>query len=101
MITARDGTIHFDLSGDIIPPSESTPPPESRVTSTSPATGKREIITYAEMDRRQRENVLAAMEETGWRIYGPHGAAALLGIKPTTLASRIRKMGLKKPDLSR
>jgi transcriptional regulator with GAF, ATPase, and Fis domain len=37
------------------------------------------------------------LRETGWRIRGPHGAAARLGLKPTTLESRIRKLGLIRP----
>jgi len=44
--------------------------------------------------RAQIEQVL---HETSWRIRGPHGAAARLGLKPTTLESRIRKLGLARP----
>ena len=33
-----------------------------------------------------------------WKIYGAGGAAELLGIKPTTLVSRIQKMGIMKPQ---
>jgi formate hydrogenlyase transcriptional activator len=40
------------------------------------------------------------LHETAWRIRGPHGAAARLGLKPTTLESRIRKLGLTRPDTS-
>ena len=40
---------------------------------------------------------LAALDQTGWRIRGPAGAAALLGLQPTTLESRIKKLGLKRP----
>ncbi len=41
--------------------------------------------------------ILAALDQTGWRIRGPAGAAALLGLKPTTLESRLKKLGLKRP----
>ncbi len=57
-----------------------------------------EPVPYAELRRRERDNLLAALRITGWKIYGAGGAAELLGVKPTTLASRIQKMGLKKPD---
>ncbi len=50
--------------------------------------------TLAASERRQ---ILAALEQTGWRIRGPAGAAALLGLKPTTLESRIKKLGLQRP----
>ena len=43
-----------------------------------------------------RPDPLAAGDQTGWRIRGPAGAAALLGLKPTTLESRIKKLGLKR-----
>jgi len=45
----------------------------------------------------ERGQILAALEQTGWRIRGPAGAATLLGLKPTTLESRIKKLGLQRP----
>ena len=45
----------------------------------------------------ERTQILAALAQTGWRIRGPAGAAALLGLKPTTLESRIKKLGLQRP----
>jgi transcriptional regulator with GAF, ATPase, and Fis domain len=50
--------------------------------------------TLADAERTQ---ILAALEQTGWRIRGPNGAATLLGLKPTTLESRIKKLGLQRP----
>jgi formate hydrogenlyase transcriptional activator len=47
-----------------------------------------------------RDQVEQVLHETGWRIRGPHGAAARLGVKPTTLESRIRKLGLARPGFS-
>ena len=44
----------------------------------------------------ERAQILAALDQTGWRIRGSAGAAALLGLKPTTLESRIKKLGLKR-----
>lgn len=54
------------------------------------ASGK--IMTYAEMKKIERENVIAALRAANYRIYGAGGAAELLGIKPTTLASRIKTL---------
>jgi formate hydrogenlyase transcriptional activator len=34
------------------------------------------------------------LSKTGWRIKGPNGAAALLGLKPSTLYSRMTKLGI-------
>jgi len=49
------------------------------------------------MIRRNRENTVAALRRTNWKIYGSGGAAELLGLRPTTLVSRIKRMELKKP----
>jgi hypothetical protein len=45
----------------------------------------------------QREGILHALERTGWRVSGPHGAAAALGLKPTTLESKMKKLGVRRP----
>jgi len=48
------------------------------------------------MNCRNRENVLASLNQTNRQVHGPGGAAELLGIRPTTLASRIKRMGLRR-----
>ena len=58
---------------------------------------EQEYLTDAEMRRRERENLFTVLQKTGWRIKGVDGAAELLGVKATTLISRIEKMGLKRP----
>ena len=55
-----------------------------------------EYLTESEMRRRDRENLLAILQKTGWKIKGSDGAAQLLGIKYTTLVARMRKMGFKR-----
>jgi len=55
------------------------------------------ILTETELRARDRANLLVALEQATWRIHGPGGAAQLLGLKPTTLLSRMKKLGLKKP----
>ena len=50
------------------------------------------IMTYAEMKSLERENLIAALQVTNYRIYGAGGAAEMLGVKPTTLASRIKAL---------
>jgi transcriptional regulator with GAF, ATPase, and Fis domain len=44
----------------------------------------------------ERRNVLAALEQTNGKVFGPGGAAELLGMRPTTLASRLRALRLQK-----
>jgi len=45
----------------------------------------------------EQEHILGVLQETGWRIEGPRGAAHLLGVKPSTLRARMRKFGIKRP----
>jgi transcriptional regulator with GAF, ATPase, and Fis domain len=52
------------------------------------------IVPEAEMRRLERTNLELALTAAQGRIYGRGGAAALLGVKPTTLASRLKKLGL-------
>jgi len=46
----------------------------------------------------ERRHVLRVLDRTEWRIYGPKGAAEQLGVNPSTLRSRLKKLGLKRPD---
>jgi formate hydrogenlyase transcriptional activator len=45
----------------------------------------------------EREHIRAVLESTGWRIRGSGGAAELLDLPPTTLETRLAKLGLKRP----
>lgn len=47
----------------------------------------------------QREHIRAVLVQTGGRIYGEQGAARLLGLKPSTLQSRMQKLGLDRRDV--
>ena len=53
--------------------------------------------TLEEMERRYITDVL---DDTGWRINGPNGAAKILGINPSTLRTRMVKLGIQKSDPS-
>ncbi len=45
----------------------------------------------------EKEHIRGVLEITGWRIRGAGGAADRLGLKPTTLETRMAKLGLKRP----
>ncbi len=63
-------------------------PPEAEDSAANTGTGLSDI---------ERSHILQVLHDTAWRIRGPHGAAARLGLKPTTLESRIKKLGLSRP----
>ena len=54
-----------------------------------------DVVPDQEMSRRVRDNMLAALKHCGGRIYGRGGAAELLGLRPSTLSTRVRKLRLK------
>ena len=56
------------------------------------------VVPEQEMRRRERDNTLAALQAADWKIYGKGGAAERLGLKPTTLVARIKKMGIQKSE---
>lgn len=93
VILARGGPLRFDLSMFDSPPAQPTSAP---VTIPDSADG---YLTEIEMRRRERDNLFFVLQKTGWKIKGANGAAELLGIKPTTLLSRIKTMGLARPSL--
>jgi transcriptional regulator with GAF, ATPase, and Fis domain len=55
------------------------------------------ILTEKDMKILQKKNLLAALRQTNWRVSGKGGAAELLGVRPTTLADRIKSFGVRKP----
>lgn len=92
VILARGQVLNFDL------PSGKKNVGAARIApQRDGGTDRPEFLTESEMEQHQRENLLTVLEKTGWKIKGPNGAAEWLGVKPTTLLSRMKKMGLQRP----
>ena len=87
-ILSREGALRFE---ELL---VSPPPPASERAKA--ASSPRSPRTEAELRRAAREATLAALHESEGRIYGPGGAAERLGVKPTTLASRLKALGLRR-----
>jgi transcriptional regulator with GAF, ATPase, and Fis domain len=68
-------------------PERAQPPAPAAIVSPLP------IATLADAERQHIERVLA---HTGGKVYGEGGAAKILGLKPSTLQSRMRKLGLRR-----
>lgn len=90
VITSQGRDLEFELHSNRAPESPS-PAPALRPASRS---GETPILTEREMKALERENIVRALEQTNWKVGGERGAAALLGMKPTTLASRMQVMGI-------
>ena len=91
-IVARGNALEFDL------PIAMVAPPSTPTVLEINDTAQTEFLTEPEIQRRERENLWIILQKTGWKIKGADGAAELLGIKPTTMISRIKKMGLTRRD---
>jgi PAS domain S-box-containing protein len=58
----------------------------------------REVETpLRDLAAMEREHIGRVLKETGWRIEGPKGAAAILKLHPSTLRFRIKKLGIRRP----
>ena len=59
--------------------------------------GELEVQAHT-LDEMQRLYILRVLAETEWMIEGQHGAAQVLGMKPSTLRNRMHKLGIVKPS---
>jgi transcriptional regulator with GAF, ATPase, and Fis domain len=94
VIISRGGPLDFDLA--VTNPAPSPSSSKSQAGEPGDKAGP-EFLTETEMLRRERQNLAAVLEKANWKIKGADGAAELLGVKPTTLLSRMKKMGLGRP----
>jgi transcriptional regulator with GAF, ATPase, and Fis domain len=81
VILSQGGSLRFDL-----PAAQAETRP--RNTPTLPST----LLTREQLKRQERDSIAAALKQSGGKIFGEGGAAELLGMKPTTLASRIKAL---------
>lgn len=82
LITATGAELNIDL------------PNTATSTQVAAVQDNVRIMTEQELRTLERDNLSAAMAACGGKMFGKDGAAQLLGIKPTTLASRLKKMAL-------
>jgi DNA-binding NtrC family response regulator len=64
------------------------------------STARAALITRDELKRQEREAIINALNQTNGKVSGPGGAAELLGMKPSTLASRISSLGINRSTLN-
>jgi transcriptional regulator with GAF, ATPase, and Fis domain len=76
------------------------PPPAlaERGSASAPASGeRRDVVNESDFRAFERQNLVNALDQCGWRIAGPAGAAALLGLSPSTLTYRLKRLGIERP----
>ena len=94
VILSRGKVLRLDLAmADIPKPASDSAP----VSADPDGNGEPAPMTEQELLELQKNNLLAALTATGWRVSGPRGAAALVGLKPSTFTDRIKKFGIARP----
>jgi transcriptional regulator with GAF, ATPase, and Fis domain len=66
------------------------------VNPSTPVAAKRSSEKQS-LQEVERQHILRVLEESGWRVAGKNGAAKILGLKPTTLEARMKKLGITRP----
>jgi len=74
-----------------------TPSPDQTQSGAPPQDEPQDerVLTDSQVLQLERNNILLALKKSDGRVAGPNGAATLLGIKPSTLASRIKAMKIR------
>jgi formate hydrogenlyase transcriptional activator len=87
IILSQGEPLRFDLPGP-----NTTSPPRLHVQQPS----KTDMLTRDEWKRHERNAIAAALRRAAGKVFGPGGAAELLGMNPSTLSSRIKALGLNR-----
>ncbi|MCA8963268.1 MAG: sigma 54-interacting transcriptional regulator [Planctomycetes bacterium] len=87
LILAPHGPLRFDTLGG-----------QGRRPVAPPSPQSMPVRTRADLLVDERQNLTAALRATRGKVFGPGGAAELLGMKPTTVASRIARLGIDRKN---
>lgn len=101
VILSTADRLHIDLtpvreSGAMLAPGK-----EGDASAVAISGESKTVLTEAQMRAAEAANLRRALELCGWRVSGPTGAAAMVGVKPTTFASRMKTMDIRRPGFDR
>ena len=85
VILTRNNRLSIDL------PEVQTAAPVATAADSGAATPDTIVLTENDCRQRERDNIISALRASRGKVFGNDGAAALLGVKPTTLRSRIQR----------
>jgi formate hydrogenlyase transcriptional activator len=95
VLLARGG----EITADMVPLTAPRPSPAPLPTAAAPAVQTAPPVEHLPFAEAERRAILQALEATGWRISGTRGAAEMLGLKPTTLHAKMKKLGIRRPGV--
>jgi transcriptional regulator with GAF, ATPase, and Fis domain len=90
VILSPGKVLRLDMSMPVFRPNESP-------VATEPVHAD-EVLTEKDIREFQRANILRALQQSNWKVSGSGGAAELLGVRPTTLADRMRSFKIMRPS---
>ncbi len=91
VITSQDGRLNLARA---LPETAATHVPCVHWEDPQPCV---RVRTVSELQEEERRNILLALESASWRVAGESGAARLLGMNASTLNSRMRALGIRRP----
>jgi len=87
IILCRESALSFDLP---------VSPARQDIAQPAKPAADAALVTRDELKRRERETIVNALKQTNGKVSGPGGAAQLLAMKPSTLASRISSLAINR-----
>ncbi|WP_455375052.1 sigma 54-interacting transcriptional regulator [Kaarinaea lacus] len=90
VIVSQKGRLKFDL------PIDGNNTLSKPASSSKPENNKPPVLTRNQLQTQERENIINALRQSKGKVFGADGAAEMLGMKPTTLASKIKRYKLDK-----
>ncbi|MCU4322420.1 MULTISPECIES: sigma 54-interacting transcriptional regulator [Acinetobacter] len=91
MITARHGAVSFQYLLE----QDGQPVSQTKESNVLVENGNSDILTIDELKQIEIKNLQRAVQHCEGKIFGEDGAAKLLGINPTTLISKLKKLGIR------
>ncbi|HEX6764193.1 MAG TPA: sigma 54-interacting transcriptional regulator, partial [Polyangiaceae bacterium] len=93
VITAQNG--HLNVERAL--PGSTRGDPDTSASKPATSTASK-LLTADDLARLERDNLRRALERTEWQVAGESGAARLLGMAPSTLTSRMKALGVRRPS---
>jgi transcriptional regulator with GAF, ATPase, and Fis domain len=97
VILSQHGPLRIDLVlGTGVPAGRGCGQPPAEVGEAPMRFGGSKVLSREELARLERDSIIAALEQSDGKLSGVGGAAEILGVKPTTLASRLKRFGIER-----
>ncbi len=98
VVLSQGTTLSLSAGFDATPGWEARPAPAAPVAKTKPVeSAQPEAAKAGALEEVERRHIESVLRQTNWMIEGERGAARILNLNPSTLRSRMQKLGIKRP----